>query len=216
MRDSILVFLGDSITDAGHSFQAPDSKGRRLGNGYVSQIARMLEERCPEDRVRIHNGGHDGFTVRGLLRMLEEDCLRYEPDVVTVLIGSNDAAVCMNTGKTPETLGFEADYRQLLARIRRETKARILCMGPFLFPRPEEYRRWIPVVRRIEQMERETAEAYKARFIPLHEALNRAAEEAGYDRITPDGIHLTEEGAGIVAWEWMNKAAHKIKISQNT
>ena len=77
--------------------------------------------------------------------------------------------------------------------------------GAFSLPPAGEYRRWIPVVRRIEQMERETAEAYKARFIPLHEALNRAAAEAGYDRITPDGIHLTEEGAGIVAREWMNK-----------
>ena len=53
-------------------------------------------------------------------------------------------------------------------------------------------------------MEREAAEAYKARFIALHEALNRAATEAGYDRITPDGVHLTEEGAGLVAREWMN------------
>ena len=46
-----------------------------------------------EDFVR--NSGHDGFAVSGLLRLFEYECLQFHPDLVTVQIGSNDAAVYM-------------------------------------------------------------------------------------------------------------------------
>ena len=124
-----LVFMGDSITDAFHKLNV-DEAG--LGNGYVALIAERLKEMGRADFVR--NSGHDGFTVSGLLRLFEYDCLQFHPDLVTVQIGSNDAAVYMNTGKTLEEQGFGDSYRKLLGRIREETGAKILCLGPFIFP----------------------------------------------------------------------------------
>ena len=92
-----IVFMGDSITDSFHKFHV-DEAG--LGNGYVALIAERLRERGRADFIR--NSGHDGFTVSGLLRLFEYDCLQFHPDLVTVQIGSNDAAVEMDTGKTIE------------------------------------------------------------------------------------------------------------------
>ena len=89
-----IVFMGDSITDSFHKFHV-DEAG--FGNGYVALIAEQLRERGRADFIR--NSGHDGFTVSGLLRLFEYDCLQFHPDLVTVQIGSNDAAVEMNTGK---------------------------------------------------------------------------------------------------------------------
>lgn len=196
-----LVFMGDSITDAFHKLNV-DEAG--LGNGYVALIAERLKEMGREDFVR--NSGHDGFTVSGLLRLFEYDCLQFHPDLVTVQIGSNDAAVYMNTGKTLEEQGFGDSYRKLLGRIREETGAKILCLGPFIFPHPLEYANWIPVIQRIEELEQQIAEEEGAVFLPLHDRLNQAAKELGYEAVTVDGTHLTREGAKRMAEAWLEAA----------
>lgn len=197
-----IIFLGDSITDAGHNFQPVREGELGLGDGYVWRIAAMLRS----EETDIRNAGHDGFTVQGLLRMLEWDCLRHSPDVVSILVGCNDAAVCMNTGRTLDETGFAEGYKRLLRRIREGARTRIICMGPFIFPCPLEYRNWIPLIREIEAAEQEAAREAGALFIPLHALLNREAEAAGYGQITVDGIHLTERGAEIIAREWIKRA----------
>ena len=205
LRDKVkIIFLGDSITDADHNLYPGNPGEPCLGDGYVRQIADILRMRMP-GRTDIRNGGHDGFTVQGLLRMLEHDCLSRRPDVVSVLIGSNDAAVCMNTGRTLEETYFAENYRALLGRVRGATEGCLVCMGPFIFPQPLEYSRWIPVIQEIEETERKIAAEHRALFIPLHNLLNREAERSGYQRLTADGIHLTREGAEIVARAWIQE-----------
>lgn len=196
-----IIFLGDSITDAFHKMNVDPL---RLGNGYVSMIAVALRKMGRTDFIR--NGGHDGFTVSGLLRLFEYDCLQYDPDIVSVLIGSNDAAIAMNTGKSLAEQKFAENYAKLLAQIRERTRAHILCMGPFIFPKPLEYANWFPVIRQAEKMEQVIAERYHASFLPLQDCLNQQAEAVGYDRITVDGTHLTEEGAEMVADLWIQEA----------
>ena len=193
------LFLGDSITDACHNLYRDPG---RLGNGFVRIISDRLEDKEMKD-VEIINEGHDGFTVRGLLLLLDMDCISKKPDVVTILIGINDVAVEMNTGKTLKEQNFEENYELLLKRVRSETEARIICMGPFIFPKPEEYLLWNPHVSEAEAIERKLAEKYGAEFIPLHDVVNRAALEEGVDEITVDGTHLTARGAGILADEWL-------------
>ena len=138
------------------------------------------------------------------------DCLQFHPDLVTVQIGSNDAAVEMNTGKTIEEQEFAENYRKLLGRIREETGAKILCLGPFIFPHPLEYANWIAnwisVIQKIEALERQIAAEEGAVFQPLHDRLNQAAKEQGYEAITVDGTHLTREGAKIMANAWLEVA----------
>lgn len=196
-----IVFLGDSITDAFHKMNVDEEK---LGNGYVKIISEKLKER--KKQVFIRNAGHDGFTVSGLLRLFEYDCMQHDPDLVSIQIGCNDAAVFMNTGKTLEAQEFAENYRRLLRRIKESTRAEILCMGPFIFPHPLEYANWIPVIKRIEEMESKIARDMAASFLPLHDILNRTAEKEGYDAVTADGTHLTRYGAGIVADLWIGAA----------
>lgn len=196
-----LIFLGDSITDAFHKMNVDDEK---LGNGYVACISQKLK--AQGRRVFIRNAGHDGFTVSGLLRLFEYDCKQYDPDLVSVQIGCNDAAVFMNTGKTLKQQEFDRSYRRLLTRIRMETRAKILCMGPFVFPHPLEYANWVPVIRELEKIEFEAAQEAGAVFLPLHDRLNKAAQKEGYDAVTTDGTHLARRGAEIMAEEWLRTA----------
>lgn len=193
-----IVFIGDSITDANHNYSEDI-----LGEGYVKIIADILRKSHLD--IEIFNKGHDGFTVSGLWRMLDYDCISKAPDIVSILIGCNDISVEKSTGKTLEEQGFQELYERILKRIRQETNAKIICMGPFVFPHPQEFANWIPQIKKAEDIARAAAEKYGAVFVPLHEELNDAVKFAGYayEKITVDGIHLTEEGAGIVAEKWL-------------
>ena len=49
-----IIFLGDSITDAGHNFQPVREGELGLGDGYVRRIAAMLRS----EETDIRNAGH--------------------------------------------------------------------------------------------------------------------------------------------------------------
>lgn len=220
-----ILFIGDSITDANHNY-SDDS----LGEGYVKLIADELRLSHPE--VEILNKGHDGFTVFSLWKFLDHDCISKKPDIVSILIGCNDVSIKMSTGRTLKEQGFQEYYEKILKTIRKKTKAKIICMGPFIFPHPQEFASWIPEMKSAESMAKEAAEKYNALFVPLHDVLNGAVSvymeqniNAGqqmpvsrlYEKITTDGTHLTTEGARIVAEKWLEATANwldkKLEIS---
>lgn len=188
------IFLGDSITCAGRLWLTDEKK---LGNGYVSMLADRIHSIAPD--MRFINKGYDGFTVPFLLKRLSRDCILTSPDYITILIGINDVGIAMNTGVSLEQQHFRDNYRSLLEELRQWTHARILCAGPFIFPHPQEYQNWIPVVRQAGSMIQELTEEYDLPFLPLHDTLNRIAEQEGYDAVTTDGIHLTDRGHQILA-----------------
>lgn len=200
-----IIFLGDSITDAYHNLGV-DIRG--LGNGYVECICRKMEETGKE--VKIFNRGHDGFTAAGLQKRLLQDCILQQPDIVSILIGCNDVGIMMNTGKTLEQQRFKEIYEEIIVEIQNETEADIICMAPFIFPRPEKYLNWIPEIRSAEAIIKKTAQKYGLTFLPLHDELQKAAKKCGYNDITVDGIHLTRKGAEVVADLWMKSFGERV------
>lgn len=193
-----LLFLGDSITDAGRLFsKCPDG----LGDGYVAALDSMINDGAVN--FRLINKGHDGFTVPRIISRLPQDCYPFKPDIVSILAGINDAAVCMNTGISLEDYGFTDHYENLLLSVRSHTTAKIICAGPFIFPYPREYLNWIPLVREMEQRIRELAAKYRITYTPLQDPLNEAAQEYGWEKITVDGVHLTGLGHRLAAEAWL-------------
>ncbi len=71
MKD--FLFLGDSITDCGHSFD-PEN----LGNGYVRIIANYFKSQCQGKNIQ--NMGVDGFTVTALKRLWNQCCHDIRPN----------------------------------------------------------------------------------------------------------------------------------------
>ncbi len=123
-----IIFLGDSITDAEHCFSE-----NPLGNGYVDMVDKKLNHSTGGGKkYDIVNCGHDGFTIQGVKRMLEHDCILRQPDIVSLLIGCNDVGVMMNTGKSLEEQEFEAGYESVLRELTERTRARIICMAPLI------------------------------------------------------------------------------------
>lgn len=188
-----LLCLGDSITCADRLFGADP-----LGEGYVSMLPPLLKD------FEIRNKGMDGFTISRILQNIQEDCIDLNPDLVTIQAGINNIGLMMNTDRSPaqqKQMLADAvlDYTALLKKITEQTRAKIILLEPFIFPRPEEYTTWIPLVRELSGHIRELADIFSCAFLPLHDLLNQEAGRLGFSAITTDGIHLTRAGHTIIA-----------------
>lgn len=79
---AFIVCIGDSITEQNYHLQG------KLN--YVGQLTERLMELYSR-RSRVLNAGTSGDTTSGLLQRIERDAIRFKPDLVTVMIGMNDA-----------------------------------------------------------------------------------------------------------------------------
>ena len=195
-----LLFIGDSITDSHRLFlDVPHT----LGDGFVS----MIRQKLPEDSFSVINRGHDGFTVKDLLRCADRDCLVFDADIITILVGVNDIAAHIygNCHCVPES--FHQTYRELLKKIRTAAHtAELILMEPFVFSRPAEFLQFHPLIRQESRCIRSLAEEFNGRFITLQDIMNSQNDTLGASPLTTDGIHLSESGNHLLADRWLSAA----------
>ena len=121
--DDIVLFQGDSITDAGRDRKtATGHTASALGTGYAYHAAGLLLSNRPDSNLTILNRGVGGDQVTDLAARWKGDCLELEPTVLSVLVGGQRHVARHRQGKpeqgtTLET--FDETYRQLLRRRRR-------------------------------------------------------------------------------------------------
>ncbi|MBO0933424.1 SGNH/GDSL hydrolase family protein [Fibrella aquatilis] len=118
----VVVCIGDSITHG------------NTGANYVDLLATTFADRP----WQFFNAGRNADLTYTLLDRLD-DVIQLQPDLVTVLIGTNDVNATLSQwrlkeyrdigridpGVTPSFESFQANYRQIISRLRAETKARI-------------------------------------------------------------------------------------------
>ena len=129
-RGQKLVFIGDSITDAGRRTEAYIPYGR----GYVYFVASLLSARYPELGLTIVNQGIGGNTVRDLRARWEQDVIAEQPDWLSVKIGINDVWRQV-TGRHAEAVPLDeytATYRGLLQAAVQRTPAHLIVMEPYV------------------------------------------------------------------------------------
>ena len=191
----LLLCLGDSITDCGRVFDSPP-----LGNGYVKQLASRLTLEGGDWKVI--NKGMDGLTLSKLFQNFTQSTLSMQPDLLTILIGINDVSLMKNTGRFPEQQKdmmdrFFGDYDSLLTALLPKIP-HILLMEPLIFSYPAEYINWLPLVQHMSQGIEKLAKKYCLTYLFLQEPLNKAVHTYGAEKITTDGIHLTEKGNEVI------------------
>lgn len=94
-----VLFIGDSITDAGWGRSGgraiPSDKRNRsdqnhlLGQGYVYLCASYFTSEYPDSDFEFLNRGISGNTLPEMAARWQQDVIDLHPDVVSVLIGSN-------------------------------------------------------------------------------------------------------------------------------
>lgn len=195
LQGKIILFTGDSITDAGHLWEITD---HFWGNGYVAVIGKTL----PGEKVL--NRGHDGATSGRMCRWWDSDCISNQPDVVTILVGINDLAEQLTAWKnTSGVQDYKKNLEWLIHETREKTDADVILMEPFLFPRPAEYLSWMKPLEEYRRTVRELAGKYRTGFVPLWDVFVDAQKKYDIDELTVDGIHLTRLGHEILADAWL-------------
>ena len=157
-----ILFQGDSITDVDRKDEATGF----LGNGYPAIISKQL----------IQEGSHDilvnravaGDRVIDLLNRWEEDCLAIHPDILSLLVGANDAwwkDDGIHVGTPVDK--FEKQYDQLLSQVvAHKNDTIIIIMEPFLLPFPEDRISWRATLDPIIHAIRRLAKKYHAKYVP--------------------------------------------------
>lgn len=196
-----IVFIGDSITDAGRGEQAY----RLFGNGYVHFTANHLLARYPQLNFRIINTGINGSTVRDLERRWERDCLAYKPDVVSVLIGIKDLwqwHTSSERGKDAELQAYESTYRRLLSAVKRQGDCQIVLMEPFMFCGDlqntllRHLRDYVNVVHTL-------AEQFNAVLVSLQAAIDDEIKTVASDKWSDDMVHPYLWAHAWISQQWI-------------
>ena len=132
-KNSVLLIIGDSITDCGRA--RPIGEGEGLGSGYVNFINAILTAKFPKDKIKVLNTGVSGDTVRHLKARWQTDVLDLSPDYLSIKIGVNDVWRKFDCPDYPElAVGieeYEATYRELIAQTKNKVK-KIILITPFL------------------------------------------------------------------------------------
>ena len=203
----VLLFQGDSITDAGRSRDhSGPNQPQALGTGYAALAAAELTGTRPDGNWACYNRGVGGDKVGDLSARWEEDALALEPDVLSILVGVNDFwhTLSGDHDGTPER--YEQKYRTLLDRTRTALPDTTLLLGePFALQGGSAVdERWQPDFQRYREAARRVADDYDATWIPYQSVFDEALQEAPAPYWSRDGVHPAPAGHYRMAQAWLS------------
>ncbi|MXX98085.1 MAG: SGNH/GDSL hydrolase family protein [Rhodothermaceae bacterium] len=193
LAQSRIVFLGDSITEAGVN-----------PGGYVTLVADSLQTLDAE--IEVLGAGISGNKVPDLLARLDEDVLAHEPTHVVVYIGINDVWHHFEfdhvTGTDPET--FEEGLGELIDRVEESGAAVLLCTPSVIGEDTESDAEVNLRLAEYAQLSRGVAQEKNVHLCDLRASLEAYLVEQNQDKVydgilTTDGVHLNAAGNRFVA-----------------
>ncbi len=209
-KGAVVLFQGDSITDAGRSRETADVPNQQpgLGNGYAWLTAAQILVDRPGAGVKVFSRGISGNKVFQLAERWETDCLVLKPDVLSILIGVNDFWHMLD-GKYQGTVEiYEKDYRALLERTRKALpKSRLLICEPFVLRCGAVNEKWFPAFDQYRAAAQRLAVAFKASFVPFQAMFDEAVRYAPPEHWAKDGVHPSPAGAALMAHYWLRVAS---------
>jgi len=210
--NDVILFQGDSITDAGRNRKEEKNANRpdMLGQGYAFLAAGYLLDQCAPLKPAIYNRGISGNKVCQLAERWDKDCLELKPTVLSILIGVNDYWH-IRQGKyqgTAET--YRRDYIALLERTRAALPhCRLIIGEPFILKCGAVDESWFAEFSQYQKYADEIARQFKADFIPYQEIFNQALKKAPADYWAGDGVHPTLAGSHRMTQAWIQTLTNK-------
>lgn len=209
-RGNVILFQGDSITDAGRSrdkekTSAPNNQPG-LGNGYAWLAAAELLVDRPDDALKFFNRGISGNKVFQLAERWQADCLDLKPDVLSILIGVNDIWHTLEPklGYKGTVAIYERDYHALLERTRKALpKVKLVVCEPFVLRCGAVKDHWFPEFDNYRAAAKRVAAKHRATFVPFQAMFDEAIKYAPPEHWAGDGVHPSPAGAALMAQFWV-------------
>ena len=197
-QDDTILFQGDSITDGNRG--RSDDPNHILGHGYAFIIAAKYGEQLPERNLKFVNRGVGGNKVSDLAARWQADTLNIKPDLLSILIGVNDAYTNVPTEQ------YEAAYDRLLQdTVAARPAVRLVLGEPFTLPgdkHPGKWDVWRADIQAKQDAVARLAAKYNALVVRFQNAFDEALKRAPADYWVWDTIHPTYAGHQVMADEW--------------
>ena len=210
-RNQVILFQGDSITDAGRSREkasvANDQAG--LGSGYAGMAAAALLHDHPSNSLNIYNRGISGNKVFQLAERWDADCLKLNPGLVSILIGVNDFWHTLGGGYKGTVETYERDYQALVERtLKALPGVQLVICEPFVLRSGAVNEKWFPAFDAYRAAARRVADEFHALFVPFQLTFDRAVKHAPAEYWAKDGVHPSSAGAALMAHAWHSYVVH--------
>jgi lysophospholipase L1-like esterase len=205
-KDDVILFQGDSITDAGRDRNHQDKPNHpaALGRGYPFHISGPMLAENPKLDLKFFNRGLSGHKVPQLDGRWQADTLDLKPAIVSILVGVNDIWHKLN-GKYDGTAEVYRDgFAALLERTRKALpKVTLVVCEPFVLRCGAVNDTWFPEFDQRREFAKTVATEAGAIWVPFQEMFD-AAVKAGTapEYWAADGVHPTHAGHALMARTW--------------
>lgn len=210
----VLIFMGDSVTDADRV--KPDGEGlfNAYGFGYVNMINNFLHVYEPDKNIRVINKGLSGNTSRDLLARFDTDCTSYNPDVVSIQIGINDVWRQFDAPHMPHKHvlieEYEANLEAMILKVKDNVR-HLIIMSPYYLELNNEDLMKAKTLKYIE-VAKKLANKYNAIFVNLQEEMEKFLVYKNTNVITWDRVHPGNIGSLIIAKSFLNAIGFDHKV----
>jgi lysophospholipase L1-like esterase len=191
-----IVFLGDSITEAGVS-----------DRGYVTLIRKELEAKHKELGIEVIGAGISGNRVPDLQARLKRDVLDRKPTLVVIYIGINDVWHS-DFGKGTPKEKYESGLNEIINSITKSGARVVLCTPSVIGEKTDGSNKHDKMLEEYSDISRKVAKEHKLAVCDLRKAFlkylkdqNKDNKEAGI--LTSDRVHLSAAGNKFVAEEML-------------
>lgn len=187
-----IVFLGDSITQAGAG-----------PGGYVTLVREELSAKHKDLGIEVIGAGISGNKVPDLEKRLDQDVLEKKPSIVVIYIGINDVWHSQN-GKGTSAEAFEKGLKSLIERISKAGARTILCTATVIGEKTDGSNKLDKMLDEYCDISRKVAKDTGTQLIDLRTAClahlkanNKENKSKGI--LTSDEVHLSGDGNKFIA-----------------
>jgi len=198
-----IVFLGDSITQAGAA-----------AGGYVTLVKETLAKKYPDLEIEVIGAGISGNRVPDLEARLDRDVIEKKPTLVVIYIGINDVWHSQN-GRGTSKPDFEQGLRRIIKRIQESGARVILCTPSVIGEKYDGSNALDGMLEEYSQISRTVAADTHSRLLDLRKQFVRHLkannkENAEKNVLSTDGVHLNSAGNQFVAERMLEALERKV------
>lgn len=187
MTEITYVGFGDSLT---------------YGYGVLDGISFMdrfksLSNIFTNHTFNVVNSGINGDTTREALKRIHRDVIDHNPDIITILFGSNDSA--LNEYQHRAIAEFELNIKEIVKIIKENTEAKIIFITPppliedELFPFTTN-----KAVTAYSDVIKKTASESGSLLIDFNAIMKDTANDGLESYLQFDGLHLSDKGYDLL------------------